>query len=180
PNTVELLMPKDSYQQPATDFYKYLKDNWEANILPKMGYSFNQALYNGYNETNETVSLNGSTDASAAADKLSNLTVSEWELQLYTSNGVGDGTQANNPWLQELPDPITRTSWDNFLTLNPLDAEKLGIKTEDNANVKNGRFQFDGDYVSITANGVTIERSEEHTSELQSREKIVCRLLLEK
>lgn len=157
PNTVELLMPKDSYQQPATDFYKYLKDNWEANILPNMGYSFNQALYNGYNETNETVSLNGSTDASAAADKLSNLTVSEWELQLYTSTGVGDGTQANNPWLQELPDPITRTSWDNFLTLNPLDAEKLGIKTEDNANVKNGRFQFDGDYVSITANGVTIE-----------------------
>jgi molybdopterin-containing oxidoreductase family iron-sulfur binding subunit len=38
---------------------------------------------------------------------------------------MGDGTQANNPWLQELPDPITRMSWDNYLTISPKDAENL-------------------------------------------------------
>ncbi|NLN32090.1 MAG: TAT-variant-translocated molybdopterin oxidoreductase [Flavobacteriaceae bacterium] len=158
PNTIELIMPKPSYRQPATEYYNYLRENWESSILPQLGYSFNQALYNGYNETSETTSLSASGNASAAATKLASASASEWELQLYTSCGIGDGTQANNPWLQELPDPITRTSWDNFITLNPNDAHHFDIKTSENANVKNGRMQFDGDYVNITANGVTLEK----------------------
>jgi molybdopterin-containing oxidoreductase family iron-sulfur binding subunit len=36
----------------------------------------------------------------------------DFELVLYTKTGMGDGQQANNPWLQEFPDPITRVSWD--------------------------------------------------------------------
>ena len=31
---------------------------------------------------------------------------------------MGDGTQSNNPWLQELPDPLSRASWDNYLTMS--------------------------------------------------------------
>lgn len=158
PDKVELMMPKTTYQQPATEFYKYLKANWEATILPQMGYSFNQALYNGYNEVSETATLSFSGNADAAANTLSSASASEWELQLYMSNAIGDGTQSNNPWLQELPDPITRTSWDNFVTLNPNDAEQFGIKISENANVKNGRMQYDGDFVTLTANGVTLEK----------------------
>lgn len=158
PNKVELVMPKTTYQQPATEYYKYLKSNWESSILPQLGFSFNQALYNGYNETAETASVSASTAVSQHADKLASGKASEWELQLYTSTAIGDGTQANNPWLQELPDPITRTSWDNFITLNPNDASLFDIKTSENANVKNGRMQFDGDFVTLTANGVKLER----------------------
>lgn len=157
PNKLELVMPKTTYQQPATEFYKYLKANWESTILPQLGYSFNQALYNGYNESAETASLTASGSAATAAEKLASTKASEWELQLYTSCGIGDGTQANNPWLQELPDPITRASWDNYITLNPNDAAKFEIEISENANVKNGRMQFDGDYVNITANGATLE-----------------------
>lgn len=157
PNKIELVMPKPSYRQPATDFYKYLKANWETTILPQLGYSFNQALYNGFNESSETATVSLSGSAASAADKLASAKAADWELQLYTKSGLGDGGQANNPWLQELPDPVTRVSWDNYLTLNPNDAEKFEIKTSENANVKNGRMQFDGDYVNITANGVTIE-----------------------
>jgi len=157
PNKLELVMPKTTYQQPATEYYKYLKANWESAILPQLGYSFNQALYNGYNESSETASLTASGSAAAAADKLASAKASEWELQLYTSCGMGDGTQANNPWLQELPDPITRASWDNYIMLNPNDAAKFDIEISENANVKNGRMQFDGDYVNITANGAKLE-----------------------
>lgn len=157
PNKLELVMPKPAYQQPATEYYKYLKSNWESSILPQLGYSFNQALYNGYNESSETASLTASGSAMMAADKLASLKANEWELQLYTKCSMGDGSQSNNPWLQELPDPITRASWDNYLTLNPNDAAKFNIEISENANVKNGRMQFDGDYVNITANGVTIE-----------------------
>lgn len=157
PNKIELVMPKPSYIQPATEYYNYLRSNWESTILPQLGYSFNQALYNGFNETGETASLSASGSAMMAADKLASMKTNDWELQLYTKCSIGDGTQANNPWLQELPDPITRASWDNYLTLNPNDADKFNIEISENANVKNGRMQFDGDYVNVTANGVTIE-----------------------
>ena len=52
---------------------------------------------------------------------------SELEITLYTKVGMGDGQQANNPWLQEFPDPITRTTWDNYLTMSSKDAEKYGV-----------------------------------------------------
>ncbi|SMC84803.1 TAT-variant-translocated molybdopterin oxidoreductase [Moheibacter sediminis] len=157
PNSMELIAPKDSYRQAATEYFTYLKSNWESTILSQLGYSFNQALYNGYNESTETASLTASGDVSAAVSKLAGAKASAWELQLYTKCGMGDGSQANNPWLQELPDPITRASWDNYVTLNPNDAHHFEIKTSENANVTNGRMQFDGDFVNITANGVTIE-----------------------
>ena len=47
---------------------------------------------------------------------------------------MGDGQQANNPWLQEFPDPITRVSWDNYLTVSKEDAEQIGLKNYNEAN----------------------------------------------
>jgi Fe-S-cluster-containing dehydrogenase component len=38
---------------------------------------------------------------------------------------MGDGRQANNPWLLELPDPITKATWDNYVMLSPVLAKKL-------------------------------------------------------
>ena len=47
---------------------------------------------------------------------------------------MGDGQQANNPWLQEFPDPISRVSWDNYLTVSKKDAESLGLKNYNESN----------------------------------------------
>ncbi|MBS1597024.1 MAG: TAT-variant-translocated molybdopterin oxidoreductase [Bacteroidetes bacterium] len=41
------------------------------------------------------------------------------ELVLYQSVAMGVGNQANNPWLLELPDPITRANWDNYAIVSP-------------------------------------------------------------
>ena len=76
----------------------------------------------------------------------------EMELTVYTKTGLGDGQQANNPWLQELPDPITRTSWDNYLLVSRIDAETLGLT---NRTVDNGALN--GDLVTVTADGVTLK-----------------------
>ncbi len=75
-----------------------------------------------------------------------------FELVLYTKTGLGDGQQANNPWLQELPDPITRVSWDNYLCVSRVDAEKLGLQ---NNNVANGGLN--GSYATISVNDVAIK-----------------------
>ena len=74
-------------------------------------------------------------DLKEEMDFLASASVSALELVLYTKTGMGDGNQANNPWLQEFPDPISRVSWDNYLTVSAFDAKKLGLK---NVNVANG------------------------------------------
>ncbi|MBI9062079.1 MAG: Fe-S-cluster-containing hydrogenase [Marinilabiliaceae bacterium] len=50
----------------------------------------------------------------------------EPELVLYQNVPIGDGSQANNPWLQELPDPVSRICWDNYLAVSPALASSRG------------------------------------------------------
>ena len=73
------------------------------------------------------------------------------ELVLYTKTGMGDGQQANNPWLQEFPDPITRVTWDNYLTISSFD-EKNRLK---NINVANGALN--GSYAKISDGESTLK-----------------------
>ena len=135
---------------PANNYYEYLKAN-APSILG--GTSFNQALYNGFNAGNVTGSLSyAGGDAAKASSELKAFKASDLELVLYTKTSIGDGTQANNPWLQELPDPISRMSWDNYLTISPKDAKKFGIE-----NNLNARMQLDGTVVTLKVNGVTLE-----------------------
>ena len=54
----------------------------------------------------------------------------DFELNLYHNLTVSDGIQSNNPWLQEMPDPISKVCWDNYISINPKDASKLEVKTD--------------------------------------------------
>ncbi|MFW5878117.1 MAG: TAT-variant-translocated molybdopterin oxidoreductase, partial [bacterium] len=59
------------------------------------------------------------------------LATEKFSIVMSESIQMGDGKYANNPWLQELPDPIAKVSWDNFLSLSPNDASKLDIHNGD-------------------------------------------------
>jgi molybdopterin-containing oxidoreductase family iron-sulfur binding subunit len=136
----------------AKTYYDYLKESWTGVLVGK---TWNQAVHDGI-FVSGTVSSNVATgaDFSAAAAALAQAKPSgELELNLYTKTGMGDGQQANNPWLQEFPDPITRASWDNYLTISKADAEKYGIE---NHNVANGGLN--GSYVTVTVGGTKLER----------------------
>ncbi len=87
----------------------------------------------------------------AAIRSLTNANAGGMELTLYSKVGMGDGQQASNPWLQEFPDPITRVSWDNYITVSKSDAVSKGFV---NYNVANGGL--DGSYANVTVNGVTV------------------------
>ncbi len=54
-----------------------------------------------------------------------------YELVFTQDNRVYDGRFANNGWLQELPDPITKVTWDNAALISTLDARKLGLRRDD-------------------------------------------------
>jgi Fe-S-cluster-containing dehydrogenase component len=60
-------------------------------------------------------------------------------LTLYQTVGLGDGTHANNPTLQELPDPITKVTWDNFVAISPTLASNRGLQSNDQVKVKAGK-----------------------------------------
>lgn len=53
------------------------------------------------------------------------------DIVLYFSAGLGTGDFANNPWLQELPDPLSKVCWDNYIAVSPAMAKEKGIKQGD-------------------------------------------------
>ena len=135
----------------AGTFYDYLKVNIASNAP---GSTWNKVLHDGIFVGTIPSSSAGSADYTAAANALAkSKSASNFELVLYTKTGLGDGQQANNPWLQEFPDPITRVSWDNYVTVSNADAKRLGLSNE---IVANGGLN--GSYATITtADGVTLE-----------------------
>ncbi|MBT8303026.1 MAG: TAT-variant-translocated molybdopterin oxidoreductase [Bacteroidia bacterium] len=146
-------------------FTDFIKETWEADILNEG--SFNQALHDGVfvgdtavvAESTSQVETNDAagqiaTDAGNAARALASSVTSSngMELCLYSKVGMGDGQQANNPWLQEFPDPITKVTWDNYITVSKTDAEALGLINE---NVANGALN--GSYANLTVGDTTLE-----------------------
>jgi molybdopterin-containing oxidoreductase family iron-sulfur binding subunit len=131
-------------------YYDYLK-GYSASVIA--GSSWNKVLHDGVYVGAIPAASAGTADYSGAANALAQAKpVDGLELVLYTKTGMGDGQQANNPWLQEFPDPLTRVSWDNYVTVSNADAKKLGLSNE---IVANGGLN--GSYATLTANGVKIE-----------------------
>ena len=148
-------------------YYDYIKDNWTSSILG--GASWNQALQDGVfsgavsmadpeimvsnADDKESEEAMVSSSIVGAVNSLANASTDGMELVLYSKVGMGDGQQASNPWLQEFPDPITRVSWGNYVTVSKKDAATLGFE---NRNVANGGLN--GSYAKLTVNGVTIDK----------------------
>lgn len=143
----------------TTKFYDFVKENWSEKVFAQSNTieSFNadsfwnKCLHDGVFEVSAesepvepTVSLSGVASKINSSYKVDNQGL---ELVIYQNNSVADGTQANNPWLQEMPDPITKATWDNYLTVSPKQAEEWGIEIGDMTTQK----------VNFTANGKTIE-----------------------
>ncbi|GAB4093212.1 Fe-S cluster-containing hydrogenase [Flaviaesturariibacter terrae] len=73
-------------------------------------------------------SFNGGGVQGAVAGIGSNKASGKNEVVLYQNVGMGSGKQGANPWLLELPDPITKASWDNFAMISVSKAKELGIE----------------------------------------------------
>lgn len=62
------------------------------------------------------------------------------EIIFRPDPNIWDGRFANNAWLQELPKPITKVTWDNTVWISPKMAEKLGVGDKDGVKIElNGR-----------------------------------------
>ncbi|MFL5556182.1 MAG: molybdopterin-dependent oxidoreductase, partial [Gemmatimonadaceae bacterium] len=52
-------------------------------------------------------------------------------LVVYAHPFIGDGRGANKPWLQEIPDPVTKICWQTVAEMNPATAEAMGLSNGD-------------------------------------------------
>jgi molybdopterin-containing oxidoreductase family iron-sulfur binding subunit len=142
-------------------YYDYIKAYWEANVFPKSGALmfmdfWNHSLHDGVVETKLEETEDSATafagDINQAAAKVAGMkpSASGYELTLYIKEGVGHGVGADNPVLQELPDPVSKITWDNYVTMNPSEMEEKGYNTilgqESPANI-----------LTVSAAGQTIE-----------------------
>ena len=140
---------------PVKSYYTYVRNNWDKNLLAKGGLSgqkgWEALLQSGFVKAADKAAgtYAFSRDLNAVAhtvlaqsDALAAKGDKTFELQVYQSKAMLDGKRANNPWLQELPDPVSKVTWDNFAAMAISDVKAQGIT--------------EGDVITIEANGYSI------------------------
>lgn len=136
-------------ESPVTDYYQYVQAVWAKSILPQAGMTWKELLQKGsvtlpersagsytfsreLNSVVQTILAESNSIAKAGENAV--------ELHIYQNVAIGDGKVANNPWLQELPDPVSKVTWDNYAAISPKYAEKLGISERDMVEIKTDKY----------------------------------------
>ncbi len=162
----------------SPNYYDYLSNNWNTGVLATGRWdkalqdgvytasamsaatmttgeadepNFIEKLF-GAEEATETTASAGAFSPSASAGRLIGMKGSGFDLSFYRKTGLGVGNLSNNPWLQELPDPITRVTWDNYITISAADALE-----NDLTNWAESNGALNGSMVNVTVNGKTLE-----------------------
>jgi len=134
----------------VTEYFQFVRNNWEKTVLASSGKSWDDVLQTGFVNT-------GSANASPVSFNLdvtavANTIVAESaklaagskgvELQLYQNVALGDGQIANNPWLQELPDPVSKVTWDNYAAISSTYAQEIGVNEFDLVEIKTATYSI--------------------------------------
>ncbi|WP_324676459.1 TAT-variant-translocated molybdopterin oxidoreductase [Hymenobacter sp. GOD-10R] len=134
-------------------YYNYLRANWRGVLGANFQSNWDKAVHDGIAVGSLTPAIQPQLGGSMTADQaLSTIAGAQKpsgiELALYEKVGVGPGygADANNPWLQELPDPVSKATWGNYLAV----PRTMAIADENKWE--------QGDIVRITtANGQSVE-----------------------
>ena len=116
--------------------YDFIRSTWEVSgFKNQTKYSdfhtyWSMAVHNSSIESTVPAPVAPLTFNDAALSNLGQLPKGgDLEVVLYQKAGIGIGQQANNPWLQELPDPMSKVTWDNYITMNPVEMKDQGYVT---------------------------------------------------
>jgi len=114
----------------GTNYEDYFKNYWTTKLGSED--AFNKALQEGI--LMEAGGAAGSYSPAPVTNAASTLAAARKggknEVILYQKVSVGTGTGATNPWLQELPDPISKACWDNYAMISMAKADELGVKLD--------------------------------------------------
>lgn len=130
----------------AADWYEYVRAVWRTEIYPRAGGSRSYddfwltVLQQGVvdldrDRTRTNASRAFSADVLKFKDRKPR---TGYELVLYPTPQIADGTYANVAWLQELPDPVTKIVWDNYVMISLSTARKENLSEGDLVDVQVG------------------------------------------
>ncbi|MEO8255990.1 MAG: 4Fe-4S dicluster domain-containing protein [Acidobacteriota bacterium] len=136
---IESLSAWGTEPEPAQPALDLLKAHWERDVYPRQGGSDPFPAF--WNKTLERGAAAGTPrriaitafDAGPVRPVLRPDEPPEagFGLVLYPTIGMQDGRHGHNAWLHELPDPVTKVTWDNYACLSPAAARRLGIEDGD-------------------------------------------------
>lgn len=141
----------------TADYELYVKSYWAAKLGSDA--AWNKALQDGVVENNITLASAPFKAPAIDAAKVAAAKAGGTEVVLYQKVSIGTGAQANNPWLQELPDPISKVTWDNYAMVSPELAKTLiGIDILNNQREADAyEVTPEKPTVKLTVNGKTVE-----------------------
>ncbi len=135
----------------AEGWYGFVQSVWKTDILTKSsetrGKSFDDAwtwvlqhgvVTGGASRDRVGSARSVAASASTGAAKTQKTSVGGYETVLYPKIQIADGRYANVAWMQELPDPVTKIVWDNYVSVSPATAEKEGLRLGDVVELKVG------------------------------------------
>lgn len=142
----------------AGDYLSTLKTYWGTKL--GVGGNWDKALQDGVFGTNLSeaaltgASFNSAGVAAALAAVSAAPKAGKFELQLYQKVNIGAGEGTANPWLMEMPDPVTRATWDNYLVVSPKLAKTLlGIDLSNGSQADAYEVKPAKKVVEVKANG---------------------------
>jgi molybdopterin-containing oxidoreductase family iron-sulfur binding subunit len=121
--------------------YDLLRESWQKQLYPRARTPktfeafWEQSLHDGHVEVEAPKAELRAFDASAVG-AASRAARAPYSVVLYAGAAMLDGRNAYNPWLHELPDPVTKVTWDNYASLSPATAAKLGVNESDMVRVE--------------------------------------------
>jgi len=152
----QALAATDDPIRKTADWYSFVRQRWDK---PPTRTWEEQLRVGGWFRPQAVASPKldrAAAEALAAAESNS----SDYELVVLPDYFIHDGRFANNGWLQELPDPISKIVWDNGAVLSRKTAEALGLNEGDKVSVSAGERSAILPVIiqSGTADGVVIVR----------------------
>lgn len=128
--------------------YEILRASWKAKVMPRTTeQSFDSFWDKSLHDGLAVVASEPVASREFHAEQVKLLAApfleADLSLVLYAKIGLPDTRHAHNPWLQELPDPITKVTWDNYACVSPALATEMGLS--------------DGDVVRIATKGDSVK-----------------------
>ena len=139
-------------RQDGQPYYQYLKSTWASDMFAKQTqYStstafWDMSLHDGIFEVPAAaVSTVFNNAAAIDTNAVTKPAGTEVEISFYETANIGGGQYAHNPWLQEMPDPVNRTVWGNYLS--------IPVEWNGKDEINGWKGLTDGDNVDVEVNG---------------------------
>jgi len=113
--------------------YDLVQETWRGYFSSNFNQNWENILHDGVDPNSGFSSVDVSLRSGFASDIRPNLNaepISGMEITIKPDATLFDGRFANNGWLQELPEPMTKITWDNVALMSPSTAESLGLPPE--------------------------------------------------